>query len=225
VIVRRLLLASLLLAGFAAHAQAQRPVDTALVLAVDASGSVSDDRFLLQKHGYAAAFRSPDVLRAIGSGSRGAIAVTMVQWTGPSQHVQVVGWRIVADAASAIAFADAVDAAPRALYGGGTSLSGAIDYAVTLFPAALFRADRRVIDISGDGSNNRGRPAPEARDAALRQGCVINGLPILTLEPDLDHWYEDNVTGGPGSFVIAVHSYDDFAEAVLKKLVLEIAAR
>jgi hypothetical protein len=222
---RRLLLALLLLAAIAPRAHAQRPVDVALVLAVDASGSVSDDRFALQKHGYAAAFRSPDVLRAIGSGSRGVIAVTMVQWTGPSQHVQVVGWRIVADAASAIAFADAVDAAPRALYGGGTSLSGAIDYAVTLFPGPLFRADRSVIDISGDGSNNRGRAATQARDAAVQRGFVINGLPILTLEPDLDHWYEDNVIGGPGSFVIAVHAYDDFAEAVLKKLVLEIASR
>jgi hypothetical protein len=217
------LLALILAVGLGHRAAAQMPVDVALVLAVDASGSVDQARFELQKHGYADAFRSPDVLRAIGSGPHRAIAVTMVQWTGPSMHEQVVGWRILSDAASSVAFAAAVDAAPRALFGGGTSLSGAIDYGKTLFAAPQFRADRQVIDISGDGSNNRGRPAAEARDEAVAKGIAINGLPILTLEPGLDHWYEDNVIGGPGAFVIAVTNYDDFAAAILKKLVLEIA--
>ena len=221
---RHMLLLMVLLAGFARPALAQMPVDLELVLAVDASGSVDQTRFELQKHGYAMAFRSPDVLRAIGSGARQAIAVTMVQWTGPALHRQVVGWTPIRDAASAVAFADAIDAAPRALFGGGTSLSGAIDYARRLFPLAPFSPARRVIDISGDGSNNRGRPAAEARDEAVREGLSINGLPILTLEPDLDRWYGDNVIGGPGAFVVAVRSYDDFAAAILKKLVMEIAA-
>ncbi len=204
-------------------ASAQVPVDLALVLAVDASGSVDATQFALQKHGYAMAFRSPEVLRAIGSGSHQAIAVTMVQWTGPSLHAQVVGWTWIGDASSAIAFADAIDATPRALFGGGTSLSGAIDYARSLFPTAPFASSRRVIDISGDGSNNRGRPAAGSRDAAVAAGLTINGLPILTLEPGLDRWYGENVIGGPGAFVIAVTNYDDFAAAILKKLVLEIA--
>jgi hypothetical protein len=212
------------LAVLARPAAAQRPVDVAIVLAVDASGSVDDARFALQKQGYAAAFRSPDVLRAIGSGPHQAIAVTMVQWTGPALHEQVVPWRLLTDSASAVAFAAAIDAAPRALFGGGTSLSGAIDYGKTLFHTQAFRADRQVIDISGDGSNNRGRPASDARDEAVAAGIAINGLPILTLEPDLDHWYEDNVIGGPGAFVIAVSGYDDFAAAILRKLILEIAS-
>jgi hypothetical protein len=123
----------------------------------------------------------------------------------------------------ALALAGAIAAAPRQLFGGGTSLSGAIDVSMQLLAASPFRADRRVIDISGDGSNNRGRPAEMARDEAVTQGVVINGLPILTLEPDLDGYYRDSVIGGPGSFVVPVHSYEAFADAILNKLVNEIA--
>ena len=198
-----LVLALLVLAATAHRAAAQMPVDVAIVLAVDASGSVDQARFELQKQGYAAAFRAPEVLRAIGSGPHRAIAVTMVQWTGPALHEQVVGWRVLSDAASPVAFAAAIDAAPRALFGGGTSLVRRDRLWQDAVPHPPFRADRQVIDISGDGSNNRGRPAAEARDEAVAAGIAINGLPILTLEPDLDHWYEENVIGGPGAFVIA----------------------
>jgi hypothetical protein len=205
----------------AAHAQAN--VDLQLVLAVDASGSVNMDRFNLQQHGYAEAFRNPSVLQAIQSGAGQAIAVTMVQWTGPALHEQVIGWTIIHDAASAAAFADAIDATPRKLFSGGTSISGAIDYAMTLFPRSLYQGARRVIDFSGDGRNNSGRPAADARDEALAQGVSINALPVLALEPDLDDFYRNNVIGGPGAFVIVVHSYDEFAAAILRKLVSEIA--
>ena len=214
-------LAALVFLFIAGAARAQ-PVDLQLVLAVDASGSVSNDRFELQKHGYAEAFRSREVREAIGSGQ--GIAVTMVQWTGPERNVVVVGWMLVHDDASAAAIADAIDAAPRKLFGGGTSISGAIDYAMTLFPRSPFRGARRVIDLSGDGANNRGRPAAEARDEALATGVTINALPILTLEPDLDEWYRDNAIGGPGAFLIVVHSYDEFAAAIRRKLVTEIAS-
>ncbi len=112
----------------------------------------------------------------------------------------------------------------RALFGGGTSLSGAIDEALVTFAASPYRGTRRVIDISGDGANNRGRPAAAARDEAVAAGVTINGLPILTLEPDLDAWYRDNVIGGAGSFVVAVDNYDAFADAILSKLITEIAA-
>ena len=122
------------------------------------------------------------------------------------------------------AFADAVDKAPRQLFGGGTSISGAIDHAMTLFPRTELRGARRVIDVSGDGANNRGRPANAARDDAVRDGATINGLPILALEPYLERYYWESVVGGPGAFVIAAESYETFAEAVLKKLVIEIAA-
>ena len=208
-----------LLAAGTARAQ---PVDLQLVLAVDASGSVSNDRFELQKHGYAEAFRSQEVRQAIESSARG-IAVTMVQWTGPTLHAVVVGWTLVHDDASAVAMADAIDAAPRKLFGGGTSVSGAIDFSMELFSRSPFRGARRVIDLSGDGANNRGRPAAEARDQALAAGVTINALPILTLEPDLDEWYRDNAIGGPGAFLIVVHRYEEFALAIRRKLVTEIA--
>jgi hypothetical protein len=110
------------------------------------------------------------------------------------------------------------------LFGGGTSISGAIDYAATLFAQSSFRANRRVIDVSGDGSNNRGRPVTLARDEAVTAGIGINGLPILALEPDLDRYYYDSVIGGPGAFVIAAKDYETFADAILKKLIIEIAA-
>jgi hypothetical protein len=210
--------------AIARGAAAQTAADLQLVLAVDASGSVDQVRFELQKRGYVAAFRHGRVLQAIRSGPNRAIAVTMVQWTGPMLQVQVVGWTLVADEETAAAFADAIERAPRQLFGGGTSISGAIDYATTQFPNSPFRASRRVIDVSGDGSNNRGRPVTLARDEAVAAGIGINGLPILALEPDLDRYYYDSVIGGPGAFVVAAQNYETFADAILKKLIIEIAA-
>jgi hypothetical protein len=203
---------------------AQTAVDLQLVLAVDASGSVDQRRFELQMQGYVAAFRDPRVLSAIQSGAMQAIAVTMVQWTGPALQIQVLPWTLINDATTAQAFAAAIAATPRRLFSGGTSISGVIDYAVPLMLESPFKGTRRVIDISGDGSNNRGRPAAIARDAAMRAGIIINGLPILALEPGLDHYFADHVIGGPGAFVIAAESYETFADAILKKLIREMAA-
>jgi hypothetical protein len=223
--MRALILRSLLLllALAALPARAQDTVDLQLVLAVDVSGSVSEARFQLQKQGYVAAFRDPQVLSAIRSGAAQAIAATMFQWTGYNLQVHVVPWMVIRDEASAEAFAAAIERAPRQLFGGGTSISGAIDYGMGLLSDSPFKAARRVIDISGDGSNNRGRAAGEARDEAVRAGVVINGLPILALEPHLDRYFWDNVIGGPGSFLIAAESYEAFAVAVRKKLITEIA--
>jgi hypothetical protein len=207
-----------------APSPAQSDVSVALVLAVDTSFSVSNDRFELQKQGYAAAFRNPQVLNAIRSLSTQSIAVTMFQWTGPLLHVVVVDWAPIKDEASANAVADAIAGAPRQLFRGGTSISGAIDYARALLAHSPFRGVRRIIDISGDGSNNSGRPVTTARDEAVADGIVINGLPILTVEPGLDRYYYDNVIGGPDSFMIPAANYDNFADAILKKLLNEIAA-
>jgi hypothetical protein len=231
---RRVLLRAILVAGALScalasaattlrPAAAQTPVDLQLVLAVDASGSVDQYRFELQKNGYIAAFRHARVLEAIRSGPSRAIAVTMVQWTGPMMQAQVVGWTWVGDEESAASFAAAIERVPRQLFGGGTSISGAIDHAVTLFPRSPFRALRRVIDVSGDGSNNRGRAVTLSRDEAVAAGIGINGLPILALEPDLDRYYHDSVIGGPGAFVVAAQNYETFADAILKKLITEIA--
>src|ERR671923_2548198 len=203
---------------------AETAVDLQLVLAVDASGSVDQRRFELQQQGYVAAFRDPRVLHAIQSGAAQAIAVTMVQWTGPELQLQVLPWTLIKDATTAHAFAAAIAATPRQLFSGGTSISGVIDYAVPLLLETQFKGARRVIDISGDGSNNRGRSAASARDDAVRAGIVINGLPILALEPGLDRYFSSNVIGGPGAFVIAAESYETFAEAILKKLIREMAA-
>jgi Protein of unknown function (DUF1194) len=217
--------AALLLAfSVCTPAFAQTAVDLQLVLAVDASGSVDPWRFELQKQGYVAAFRDPRVLHAIQSGATQAIAVTMVQWTGPALQIQVLPWTLIKDATTAHAFAAAMAATPRQLFSGGTSISGVIDYALPLIVESQFKGTRRVIDISGDGSNNRGRPAANARDGAVRAGIVINGLPILALEAGLDRYFSNNVIGGPGAFVIAAESYETFADAILKKLIREMAA-
>ena len=152
------------------------------------------------------------------------IAVAMVQWTGPALQSQVLPWTLINDAATAHAYAAAIAATPRQLFSGGTSISGVIDYAVPLILESQFHGTRRVIDISGDGFNNRGRPAGSARDDAVRAGMVINGLPILALEPGLLRYFSDHVIGGPGAFVIAAERYETFAEAILKKLIREMAA-
>jgi hypothetical protein len=202
---------------------AQTDVTVAIVLAVDTSGSVSNARFELQKQGYAAAFRNPQVLNSIRSLATQAIAVTMMQWTGPRLHVVVADWTLINDKTSADAFAGAIEAAPRQLFGGGTSISGAIDYSRVLLAGNPFRATRHIIDVSGDGSNNSGRSVIQARDEAVADGIGINGLPILTVEPGLDHYYYDNVIGGPGAFMIPAENYDTFADAILRKLINEIA--
>src|SRR5215472_18005747 len=220
----RLLGVLVMLAG-AGGVRAETQVDLALVLAVDASGSVDQHRFELQKQGYVAAFRNPRVLNAIRSGANQSIAVSMFQWTGARLQAEVVPWMVIKDAASAEAFASAIEAVPRRLFGGGTSISGAIDYARLLLAQAPVGPARRVIDVSGDGSNNSGRSIIAARDEAVRAGVGINGLPILSIEPDLDEYYRDNVIGGPGAFMVPAASFETFGEAILKKLITEIASR
>ena len=223
---RRTLLGALALplAGFVPKpVHAEEAVDLQLILAVDASGSVDQYRFELQRKGYANAFRNLQVLQAIQSGLRQSIAITMFQWTGPRLHVEVVPWMVIRDMTSAEAAARAIETAPRRLFGGGTSLSGAIDYAMTMFPRSPMIGDRRVIDVSGDGSNNSGRPPTLTRDDAVAAGVTINGLPILSLEDDLDAYYRDNVIGGVGSFLVAARKFEDFGDAIVKKLIAEIA--
>lgn len=207
-----------------AQPAAPSPVDLNLVLAVDVSGSVNQRRFELQRDGYAAAFRNPRVLKAVrGGGVNARIAVTVVQWTGPALQVHTVPWTLVHDEATAYGLASAIETSPRQLYSGGTSISGAIDFAASLLARPPYTGLRRVIDVSGDGANNRGRPATEARDDAIRRGITINGLPILELEPNLDEHYRNNVIGGPNAFMVVAQTFEEFADAVLKKLVTEIA--
>jgi hypothetical protein len=222
----KLILALLLTVPLLGPAPAtETTVDLQLVLAIDASNSVTDERFELQKQGYVAAFRNPQVLKAILSGGEQSIAVTMMQWTGPFSTVQVVPWTVVKDAASAQALADAINHSERELWGGsGTSISGAIDQGVALLSQSPYKAQRRTIDISGDGPNSSGRSLVRARDEAVAQGIGINGLPILSIDRQLDQYYYSYVIGGPGAFMIPAANYESFAEAIVKKLILEIAA-
>jgi hypothetical protein len=199
-------------------------VDLALVLAIDVSGSVSQDRLLLQRRGYTGAMRHPHFVQAVRSGPHGRIALTFVEWSEARRQRQVVDWQIVHDAASAETFAAAIEAAAQS-GPGWTSISAAIDYAVRLLAGSGFTANRRVIDISGDGVNNDGREVTAARDDAVAAGVVVNGLPILEVEPALDDYFRRNVIGGPGAFMMVARTRDDFATAVLRKLLVEIAGR
>jgi Protein of unknown function (DUF1194) len=225
-----LLLAVLGLPALPAAAE-DLPVDLELVLAVDISGSVDGVEARLQREGYIAALRHPHVIEAIESGMFGRIAVAYVEWAGDHYQRTMLDWTLIEDAASATAFADALVETPL-LSAHWTSLSGAIDYAAPMFEGNGFKGFRRVIDISGDGHNNRGRPVEWARDDAVAAGITINGLPIVNDRPNpwggrpppgLDLYYEEQVIGGPGAFIIVAEDYTAFASAILSKLLLEIA--
>jgi hypothetical protein len=214
-----LALAILFATPLAARAE---PVDLQLVLAVDSSSSVTIDEYYLQLQGYAAAFRHPDLLKAIRSGPRQSIAVMLFEWSNAGVHQIDFEWRRLADEASLEQLASELEVAPRLVIGGETAIGDAIDFAMSQFNTGGFEGGRRVIDVSGDGANNNGRPAAAARDDAVFQGVTINGLAVLHEEPHLDVFYRNNVAGGPGAFVISAHDYQDFSDAILKKLVHEI---
>lgn len=198
-------------------------VDVELVLAVDASGSIDDGEFVLQRMGYAQALRDPRVLNAIRGGAEQAIAVTMVEWTGRGLQTVIVPWTIIKDTESAEYVAALLLSRPRALFGGGTAVGEAIYHAAGLFDDNDIDSDRQVIDLSGDGPTNQGRSAASARDFAVQRGITVNGLPILTDYPGLDRFFEDNVIGGPGAFMVPATGFHDFAQSVLHKLIREVA--
>ena len=206
-----------------AGAQASEEVDLTLVLAVDCSSSVNDTRYALQRAGYAAAFNDARLARAVRGGSKGVIAVTLTQWAGPFEQVQAIGWRAIRDEATARGFACEIAAMPRQLTASATSISGAIDHARQLLERSGFRAGRRVIDVSGDGMNNTGRLPEYARNEAVASGIIINGLPILTEDPNLDDYYTDYVIGGVGAFMLPAVNFAAFDQAVLAKLLREVA--
>ena len=190
---------------------------------VSSSGSVNAERFELQRQGYAKAFASREVIEAIAGGENHAIAVTFVEWSGATHQKQMIGWTFISDANSALLFSSALSEAPR-VFADWTSISGALDFAVTLFEQAEGVTPlRRIIDVSGDGINNNGRPIEDSRNDAVNAGITINGLPILSEYPTLDAYYRDNVIGGPGSFVVAVSDFEAFGNAILGKLMREIA--
>ena len=205
-------------------------VDVELVLAVDVSRSMTERELQIQRRGYAEALNSESVAKAIKNGLIGRIALTYVEWGGVYWQRVVVDWQIIENEADLAAFADQITANFDGVLR-RTSISSAITYAADKIDDNNFTALRRVIDISGDGPNNEGPPVTGARDDALARGMIINGLPLMTREglgarfhlEDLDAYYHNCVIGGPGSFVIPVTEWDEFPEAVRRKLVLELA--
>ena len=207
-----------------------RGVDLELVLAIDISRSVDYQEGMLQRGGYISAFSNPQLLAAIKNGYHGRIAVTYFEWSSWGDTRVVAPWMIIEDEKSAAAFTDVLKY-EFIWTGERTSISTAIDFGVELFALNNVDGDRRVIDISGDGHNNHGRHINDARTQALEKGVTINGLPIINTNPgpgtpplpDLDVYYKECVIGGPGSFVVVAEGFDKFAEAVTRKLILEIA--
>ena len=218
-----------------ATAQAAEPVDVALVLVTDVSRSVDDTEFAMEKQGYAAAFNDPRVLAAIRGGPIGRIAVAYVEFAGAFEVRTVLDWTVIHDAASARAFTDKIESAPRSFWG-RTSISAGIDRAMQMLAESGFEAQRRVIDVAGDGTNNSGRDITAARDDAVAAGVTVNGLAIINEHPvsytfahvqppgGLTEWYRQNVIGGTGAFVVEVREFQAFGEAMTRKLISEIAS-
>jgi hypothetical protein len=222
----RTTLAAVLGLLLAEPATSAEPVDLALVLAVDASGSVDGREYALQVQGIANAFRQADILAAIRSGRHGRIAVSLMSWGDPDYEKFATPWYIVGDVQSASAFAEEA-ASARGRIGGGTGIGNAIGYGITLIETSGFLAARKVIDVSGDGTELGEIRPPRFRvehAAAMREahGVIVNGLAITNDEPELEAYYRAHVAGGPGSFVISIDSYDDYAEAIHRKLLREI---
>ncbi len=196
-------------------------VDLALILAVDCSFSVDSREFALQMQGLARAFMRDEVKRAIVQGHRQRIAVSVVQWSDEMNQKVVLPWTIVAGPADADELGQVLFNTGRQLAEGGTSISTALVYSAALFAAAP-SAERRVIDMPSDGRNNSGPPVKPARDHLVAKGITINGLTILNEWPTLDSYFENNVVGGPDNFVMPANDYEDYENAIYRKLLREI---
>lgn len=225
-------IAAVVLAAVAASAA--EPVDLLLVFAADVSRSIDQQKFQLQRDGYAAAITNPRVIDAIRAGPRHRIAVCFVEWSGIGAQKVVIGWTAISDGDSAQQFASQLIEAPRS-FADRTSISGGIEFAMSLLETAPFESTRRAIDVSGDGTNNAGRDVTLARDEVVAKGVTINGLVILSERPlswnaehtnppgGLDKYYQDNVVGGPGAFVMVAQNFNSFGQAILNKMIAEIA--
>lgn len=222
--------AALLTAG-PAVAQEREGVDVELVLAVDISASMTRDELELQRDGYAAALTDPAMVRAITSGVYGKVAITYFEWAGVTYQKTIVPWTLVAGQADAERVAKEISALP-AWQPRRTSISGALEFGAALLAQSPFKGIKRVIDVSGDGANNEGPPLAQTRDVVVGRGIIINGLPVMSGNaprpydvPDLDRYFVECVMGGPGAFVIPVNGWEQFPEAIRRKLLLELVNR
>ncbi len=221
------------LGRFSARAD-EGQVDLLLVLAANVSRSVDEKEFKLQREGFASAMVDPRVLRAMTGGPTGRIAIIFVEWASEFEQRVVVDWAVVAGERDAQDVAQRMLGAPRSFWG-RTSISAAIEFSMAALARSPFQSDRHVIDISGDGTNNSGIDVTAARDAAIAKGVTINGLVILSDEPlptnpththppgGLTAYFENNVIGGPGAFVVEAESFETFGQSIISKLIKEIA--
>jgi hypothetical protein len=217
------------------RAHAVEMADVLLVLSADVSRSVDAEKFKLQREGYADAISDPRIMRLIQGGPHKRIALSLIEWSGVGAVSVMVDWTMIANAADADSFAERVRTAPR-LFMDRTSISTGIDFALGHLGKCPFGAERRVIDISGDGTHNSGRSVTVARDEAVAQGVTVNGIAILSAVPlafnpahthppgGLLKYFEDNVIGGNGAFALAAEGFNDFGQAIVQKLIKEIAA-
>lgn len=215
------------------HSVRAGPVDLELVLAIDVSASIDKEEAALQRAGTIAAITDPEVIKTIQAGLLGKIAVSYIEWAGSERVTLIADWAVISDAKSAKAFAKRVAKAPLDvnLF---TSISFALGYAARKFEGNGFEGTRRVIDISGDGPNNQGLIVDKMRDRVVKAGITINGLPIVNNKPgrygwppyaQLAEYYEDCVIGGQGAFLVVADTHKDFARAIKRKMLLEIAGR
>jgi Protein of unknown function (DUF1194) len=224
-------------ASQASAAGAPVAVDAAIVLASDVSRSIDDEEFALERRGYGDAIQGQQLLDAISTGPHGAIALAYVEWAGDGEERVVVDWAVIRNQNDARAFVATMSTAPRSFIG-RTAIGSAIDFSFGLFAENAIETNRRVIDVSGDGTSNQGRLVTEARDAAVGAGAVINGLAIFNRKAaatggylamhtnppgGLAQYYRENVIGGPGAFVVQIDDFRTFGDAMMRKLVDEIS--
>src|SRR3981189_1190610 len=233
-VIRCMLAVAAVLLTPSTFAFAAEQVDLLLALSSDVSRSVDHPKFLLQREGYAAAISDPHVIDAVRSGPHQRIALCFVEWSGFGAQRLVIDWTMIDGVDAARRFGDQLLELPRS-FADRTSISGGIEFAAAQIEHAPYEAARRTIDISGDGTNNAGRDVKIARDEVLAKAVVINGIVILSDRPvpwnaehtnppgGLQKYYQDNVVGGPGAFVMVAESFNSFGRAIIKKLIAEIA--
>ena len=210
-----------LLSPVQSRAQSSGAVALELVMLIDVSASVNEEEFRLQAHGLATAFRSQTVRDAIEH-SLGAIAVTVIQWADGENQRMSIDWTLIGNGTDATWLAGQLASMPRLIHSGHTALGNALEVALAALENNGYEGARRVIDLSGDGRTNDGRPLRGARAEVLEQGVIINGLAILNELPLLADYFRDNLIGGESAFVMTADDYVDFARAMTEKLAREI---
>jgi len=219
-----LCLAGLLFLALSARSNANDPpADLALILAVDSSSSVNEEEFALQMMGLAAAFRDSDVQTALSANTPNGAMVLVMEWSSAGWQQVNIPWRRLRSPEDAEALARDLADAPRLIYGGGTAIGAALDFARRQFAELPMPVYRRVIDVSGDGSSNQGPTLDASRKQAIAAGITINGLAIINEEADLADYFRLHLIAGIGAFALPATDYNDFAKAIKTKLLREIA--